>query len=166
MMIYPLMYAEINLINNTNPGFKSYRSVIMEDLKQGGHRKIYKGFLLHYLHYNALVPLGIMFNTYVAKRTPDSTYARIAAGTTFIAVETVKYAVLTVWKRLLMSANNPKPYRTSLECVADMIEEGGMRSFFRGYSVYLAYIALISAGMISEFGTGSPPQKNSQLSQE
>lgn len=50
---------------------------------------------------------------------------------------------MTVWKRMVMSSLNERPYRDMEECVVSMYREGGIASFYRGYSVLFACYAAI-----------------------
>lgn len=103
---YPLKFSEVHLSNNTQLGFKTIRQSIAEGTAKGGFRNIYRGFLLHYLYYACLAPIGLLWQKWTALKLADSQYAKAAIAANFLAVETFKYGIMTVWKRMVMSSLN------------------------------------------------------------
>lgn len=107
---YPFQYSEIHLSNNTQPGSKTIRQALYEGATKGGVRNVYRGFMLNSFYVACLNRLVLGLQSWIALSIADSKMATPALAASSTALDILSYPIVTVWKRMVMSSQNERPY--------------------------------------------------------
>lgn len=134
VFLYPLDFAR-NMLCRRREKFNGLRNIFEKTLKSDGLSGLYRGFGISLL--SIAIYRGLYFGLYDSAKPslPSSVrnnfFVNFMLGwATTTCSGICSYPIDTIRRRMMMVPN--EKYHSSIQCAADILENEGMRSFFRG----------------------------------